>query len=45
MIGLIVPAASQFQFLTLAVDKMHWRGPSIELRPQLQLKKTRLRLY
>ena len=29
------------QFLALAVDKMHGRGPSNEMRPQLQPKKAR----
>ena len=38
-------AASQLQFLAFAVDKMHWRGPINEMRPQLQSKKTNVRLY
>ena len=47
MIGLNIPAAPQFRFLALVIDKMHLRGPSNEMRPQLWPKKTdyKVRLY
>ena len=31
--------------MTLAVDKIHGGGPSDKMRPQLQPKKTKVRLY
>ena len=31
--------------MTLAIDKIHGRGPSDKMRPQLQPKKTKVRLY
>ena len=36
---------TQFRFLALAIDKKHGRGPSNEMRPQLQPNKAKVRLY
>ena len=45
MIGQNIPAASQLQFLALAVNKMPGHGTSNEMPPQLQPKKAKVRLY
>ena len=45
MIGLIIAAAFQFHFMSLAVDVINGRGPSNEICRQLQPKKTNVRLY
>ena len=38
-------AAFQFHFMALAIDVIDRRGPSNEMRHQLQPKKTKVRLY
>ena len=38
MIGLIIAAAFQFRFMTLAIDVIDRRGPRNEMRRQLQPK-------
>ena len=45
MIGWLLPPASQFQFMALAVDIKDGHGPSNEMHHQLQLKKTKVTLY
>ena len=45
MIDKIIPVASQFQFMALAVNLRDLRGPSNKMHCQLQLKKTNARLY
>ena len=45
MIGRIIAAAFQLCFMMLAVDIIDRRGPSNEMRRQLQSKKTKVRLY
>ena len=45
MIVRIIVAAFQFRFMALAVDVIDKRGPSNEMRHQLQPKKTKVRLY
>ena len=45
MIGQIIVAAFDFSFIALAIDVINRRGPSNELRHQLQTKKIKVRLY
>ena len=45
MIGRIIAAAFQFRFMALAIDVVDRRDPSIEMRCQLQPKKTKVGLY
>ena len=45
MIVWIIAAAFQFCFMTIAVNVIDRRGPSNEMRLQLQPKKTKVRLY
>ena len=45
MIGQIKVAAFCFRFIALAIDVIDRRGPSNEMRRQLQPKKTKVRLY
>ena len=45
MIGWIIAAAFHFRFIALAVDIIDRRGPSNEMRRQLQPKKTKVRPY
>ena len=45
MIGLIIGAAFHFHFIASAVDIIDRRGPSNKMRRQLQLKKTKVKLY
>ena len=45
MIGYIIEAALKFRFMALAVNIIDRRGPSNEMRRQLQPKKTKVRLY
>ena len=42
---LIIATAFQFRFIALAIDVIDRRGPSNEMRHQLQPKKTEVRLY
>ena len=45
MIGLIISAVFQFRFMAFAVDVNDRRGPSYEMRCQLQPKKAKVMLY
>ena len=45
MIGWIIAAAIHFRFIALGVDIIDRRGPSNEMRHQLQAKKTKVRPY
>ena len=45
MIGRIIAAAYQFRFMALAIDVIDRRDPSNEMRCQLQLNETKVRLY
>ena len=45
MIGRIIVVAFQFRFMARAIDVIDRRDPSNEIRRQLQLKKTTVRLY
>ena len=45
MIGLIIPVASQLGFMNCAVDIIHECDPSDKMLPQLQTKKTKVRLF
>ena len=40
MINKIISAATHIRFMALAIDIMDGSGPSTEMHPQLQLKKT-----
>ena len=44
MIGKLIPVASQFQLVAIAVDIMHGHAPSYGMCLQLQPKKTKVRL-
>ena len=42
---MMIPVASQIRLMAIAIDIMHKRDPSNKMRPQLQLKKTEVRLF